>query len=128
MENSPAYVEKKQMSDVALARSYVADIGGTSSVQVMLHRAFKILREMFPHTDNPKNQWTERRIRAFWNEEAATVQFREMVELHRAAEKAKAERELLEKARQEHAAFIEKTAHFRSLLERQGENFTGIET
>jgi hypothetical protein len=121
---SPKNAEgQKQMSDVAMARSYVADIGGSARVKVMLANAYDRLRDMFPHTENPENQWTERRLRAFWNEEAATVQFREMVELHRAAENAIAERKMLEIARKEHADFIEKTARLRSLLEHQDQDF-----
>lgn len=111
------------MSDVEMARGYVLDIGGKTSVQVMLARAFTTLAEMFPHKTDPKNQWTERRLKSFWWRDAATVQFREMLELHAAAAKAKEERELLQKARKEHAAFIEKTASYRALLERTDEDF-----
>lgn len=126
MGNSPTNTEgQKQMSDVAMARSYVADIGGSTRVKVMLANAYDRLNELFPHKHDPENGWTERRLRAFWNQEAATVQFREMVELHRAAEKAKAERELIKKARKEHAEFIEKTARLRSLLEHQDQDFHG---
>jgi hypothetical protein len=82
---------------------------------------------MFPHEENPKLQWTERRVRSFWNQEAAYVEFREMRELHAAAAKAKEERELLQKARKEHAAFIEKTAAYRALLERTDPTFFGDE-
>lgn len=122
MEKSSTNTEK-QMSDVAMASSYIADIGGQGSVKSMLSRAYNRLVDMFPHHHDPHNQWTERRIRAFWAREAATVQFREMLELHQAAEKAKAERELLAAARKEHAAFIEKTARLRALLEHQDEAF-----
>jgi hypothetical protein len=41
--------------------------------------------------------------------------------------KAKEERELLQKARKEHAAFIEKTASYRALLERTDPDFFGGE-
>ena len=115
------------MSDVALARSYVADIGGSGKVQTFLYAAYSKLVKMFPHEENPKLQWTERRVRSFWNQEAAYVEFREMRELHAAAAKAKEERELLQKARKEHAAFIEKTAAYRALLERTDEDFFGPE-
>lgn len=106
------------MSDVAMARGYVSDIGGGGSVKTVLANAYDKLARTFP-----ESKWTERRVRAFWNEEASTVQFREMLELHRAAEKAKAERKLLAEARKEHAAFIAKTAALRSLLEHQDEAF-----
>lgn len=114
---------EKQMSDVAMASSYLADIGGQGSAKTILSKAYEKLVDMFPHAEDPHNKWTERRIRAFWWREAATVQFREMLELHQAAEKAKAERELLAAARKEHAAFIEKTASLRALLEHQDEAF-----
>lgn len=115
------------MSDLALARSYVADIGGPGKVQTILYAAYSQLVKMFPHKEDPKLQWTERRVRSFWNQEAAYVEFREMRELHAAAAKAKEERELLQKARKEHAAFIEKTAAYRALLERTDQDFFGAE-
>jgi hypothetical protein len=127
MGNHTRNTDKKQMSDVALARSYVADIGGSGKVQAILYAAYSKLVKMFPHEENPKLQWTERRVRSFWNQEAAYVEFREMRELHAAAAKAKEERELLQKARKEHAAFIEKTAAYRALLERTDEDFFGPE-
>ena len=106
-----------------MARGYVADIGGKGSVKAILARAYNALVEAFPHNNDPENQWTERRVKSFWWQEAATVQFREMMELHRTAEKAKQERELLQIARKEHAAFIEKTASIRALLERSDPDF-----
>lgn len=123
MGKAPANTDSKHMSDLALASSYVADIGGPGKVNTILSKAYDRLVEMFPHKDQPKWQWTERRVRSFWNKEAAYVEFREMRELHAAAAKAKEERELLRKARKEHAAFIEKTASLRALLERQDEDF-----
>jgi hypothetical protein len=127
MEKTTATTDKKQMSDVALARSYVADIGGRGKVKAILNGAYDRLVEMFPHRGEPNLQWTERRVRSFWYGEAAYVEFREMRELHTAASKAKEERELLQKARKEHAAFIEKTASYRALLERTDPDFFGGE-
>lgn len=124
MEKSTANTEgQKQMSDVAMAQSYVRDIGGGERFKVTLARAYRKLTDMFPHEKDPENQWTERRVRGFLSADAATVQFREMVELHRAAVQAKAERELIKRARKEHAAFIEKTANLRALLEHQDQDF-----
>jgi hypothetical protein len=119
--------DKKHMSDVALARSYLTDIGGNGKVKYILNSAYARLIEMFPHKNNPEWRWTERRVRSFWNQEAAYVEFREMRELHTAAAKAKEERELLLRARKEHAAFIEKTASYRALLERTDPTFFGDE-
>lgn len=123
MGKSPVNTDSKQMSDLALASSYVADIGGPGKVKTILAKAYDRLAEMFPHKGNPEWQWTERRVRSFWNKEAAYVEFREMRELHAAAAKAKEERELLQKARLEHAAFIQKTASLAALLERTDEAF-----
>lgn len=121
---SPANTDgSKHMSDVAMARDYVRDIGGKGAASQIISRAFDRLADMFPHREEPRNRWTERRVRSFWNCEAASVQYREMVELHRAAQQAKDERELLDKARKEHAAFIAKTASIRALLEHQDEAF-----
>lgn len=127
MGKSPAVTDEKQMSDVALARSYLTDIGGDGKVKGILNAAYSRLVEMFPHKDHPEWRWTERRVRSFWNREAAYVEFREMRELHTAAAKAKEERELLIRARKEHAAFIEKTASYRALLERTDPDFFGSE-
>jgi hypothetical protein len=128
MEKSSANTEsQQQMSDVAMAQSYVRDIGGKGSAKSILNKAFARLSEMFPHRHEPEKQWTVRRVRGFLGGDAATVQFYEMVELHRAAEEAKAERELLAKARKEHADFIQKTASLRALLERQDEDFHSAE-
>lgn len=92
------YGEAKRMSDVAMAREYVADIGGRGKGSTIVQRSF-------------------------WERDAAHVKYREMVELHRAAEVAKAERELIALARKEHAEFIAKTTSIRALLERQDEDF-----
>lgn len=115
------------MCDVAMAQSYVRDIGGKGSAKAIWARAYRFLTDMFPHHHDPENRWTERRVRGFLHMDAATVQFREMVELHRAAEAAKAERKLLEEARKEHAAFIAKTTSLRALLEHQDEAFHSAE-
>lgn len=110
MGMSPTNAEERQhMSDVAMAREYVAEIGGSTQAKIAIATAFEWLERLFPHKGEPKNQWTERRVRSFWNEEAALVQFREMVELHRAAEAARAERAKKE-ARKKHAAYREETA------------------
>jgi hypothetical protein len=111
--------DRKQMSDVAMARDYVADIGGRGSVKAMLGNAYQRLTDMFP-----RSGWTERRVRAFWNMDAAGVRFSEMLELHKAAEKAKAEQALIAQARKDHAAFIAKTAAIRAFLEHQDEDFS----
>lgn len=122
--------DRQQMSTVAdlnMAHDYVVDIGGPGKGALIVARAFAALRRLFHHEDEPRDQWTERRVRSFLERDAALVKFREMVELHRAAEQAKAERELLAQARKQHAAFIEKTASMRALLEHQDEAFHGPE-
>lgn len=121
MEKSSANTDgKAKMSDVAMAREYVEQIGGDGSVGAKIKKAFEVLSRLFPHHDEPRNQWTYRRVRSFWHMEAAHVEFREMLELHRAAQAAREMRERLERGRAEHAAFIEQTSRYRALLERAG--------
>ncbi len=101
------------MSDVAMARDYVDEIGGDGQVQEKINRAFRLLEKLFPHKGRPKDQWTERRVKSFWNQEAASVQFREMIELHRAAEVALQERKL---AREKHAEYRKETARLAAVV------------
>lgn len=81
------------MSDLALANVFIEEIGGTISVKSMLANAAKFLRENFRHGDDPEKQWTERRLRSWWNKECRKVEFWQMIELATAAELAKAKRE-----------------------------------
>lgn len=118
MGKSPANTDERKMSDVALAREYVADIGGKGRVKQIIGNCFDALNRKFP-----KAGWTERRVRSFWNGEAATVSFSEMLQLHKTAEAVKVEQELIRQARREHAEFKERTARLASLLERQDEDF-----
>lgn len=120
MEKASADTDRgKHMSDVAIARSYVKEIGGHGGVQEKINRTFDLLSSLFPYKNDPRKQWTYRRVRSFWHKEAAHVEFREMIELHRAAEVAREKRAKLQKARKDHAAFIEQTAAYRALLERR---------
>ena len=122
--------EHQQMSTVAdlnMARDYVLAIGGPGKGQSIVAKAYRVLTDLFPHADEPRDQWTQRRLRAFLDREAALVKYREMVELHRAAEQEKSERRLLEQARKDHAAYIAKTASMRAFLEHQDEAFHGPE-
>lgn len=115
MDKSPTNAEgRQQMSDVAMARGYVEEIGNSTQAKVAIGATLKLLNRLFPHNNDPKNRWTYRRVRSFWHEEAALVQFREMVELHRAAEAAREDR-ARRKARIEHAAYREETARLASL-------------
>lgn len=99
MGMSPEHLEqriqlgRKKMSDVALANVFIEEIGGTVSVKGMLATAVKFLRENFRHVDEPEKQWTERRLRSWWNKECRKVEFWQMVELATAAEMAKLKRE-----------------------------------
>lgn len=111
------------VADATRAKSYILDIAGGGMVKTILAKTYSALVALFPHEDDPENRWTERRVRALLNEEVAAVGFSEMLELYETAKAAKAERALLENARKEHAAFIEKTASLRALLERQDEAF-----
>lgn len=117
----------KHMSDLATARSFIKDIGGTDRVSDMIYFTFEKLRAMFPHRDEPHKQWTERRIKGWWNRESENVFHWQMLELFEAASKAKEERELLTKARKEYAEFIQKTARIATFLERTDPDFFGAE-
>lgn len=114
---------RTEMSDVLLARRLVEDIGGRGRVSETLYEAYKTLRRMFPHTEEPHKQWTERRLKSWWNRESENVMHWQMLELYQAAAKRKEERALLAEARREHAEFIAKTAHLRALLEHADEAF-----
>jgi hypothetical protein len=111
----------KQMSnvasDVSQAKFYIQAIGGGGKVYAMIGKALDRLNELFPHKGEPEKQWTERRLRAWWNHDTDIVRHWQMLELHAAAAKAKEERELLAMARREHAEFIQKTARLAALLE-----------
>lgn len=113
----------KKMSDVMTANYLVRSIGGNGRVNEILYRAARKLTELFPHNDEPHKQWSERRLRGWWNKESDCVRHWQMVELYEAAAKSKEERELLRKAREEHAQFIQKTAAIASLLELTDEDF-----
>jgi len=98
-------------------------VGRDNPVGVMLYEAFKKLRKMFPHDDEPHKQWTERRLKSWWNRESENVMHWQMCELFETAKRDKEERVLIAAARREHAEFIAKTARLRSLLEHQDEDF-----
>jgi predicted ATP-dependent protease len=119
--------DNEQMSsvaDVARARDYIAAIGGPGKGATIIGKAYEKLAELFPHENDPRDRWTLRRVRSFWERDAAHVKFREMIEMHRAAEIAKSERELIAQARKDHAAFIAKTTAIRAFLEHQDEDFS----
>lgn len=113
----------KAMSDVVLARSLVQDIGGPGRVNEVLYAAYKRLQKMFPHDGDAHNRWTENRLKAWWYGQNERVYHFQMVELYKAAAKAKEERELLARARREHAEFVAKTARLAALIEHQDEAF-----
>jgi hypothetical protein len=113
----------KKMSDVLTANYLVRSIGGSGRVSETIYRAARKLSDMFPHKDEPQKQWSERRLRGWWNKESDCVRHWQMVELYEAAARTKEERELLRKAREEHAQFIEKTARIAALLELADEDF-----
>lgn len=93
------------MEDLATARFLIAEIGGVD-------RAYSMLIKQHSH-------WTHRRVRAFWNCEAAGIRFHEMTELAAVATAAKE----LADARKAHAEFVAKTARLARALERQDADF-----
>jgi hypothetical protein len=124
-DEKPWHISKgqKSMEDVVQAQGFIRDIGGPGKVGAMIGNACDYLTKLFPHQGEPRKQWTERRLWEWWCNRSDVVRHWQMVELYRAAEIKKQERQLLEAARREHAEFIEKTTRLRSLLERQDEDF-----
>lgn len=96
--------ESKSMNDVAMAIDLVEEIGASRHIGQMLGRAAKELNKRFPHKTEPKKKWTARRLKRWWNNESNTVQFYQMIELISTAED-------LRRAREEHAAYKQKTQH-----------------
>lgn len=115
--------KRKQMSDVATANYLVRSIGGGGRVCDFIYHACEKLNEMFPHNGDASKQWTQRRLRGWWNNDSDKVLHWQMVELYEAAAKAKEESELIQAARRDHADFIAKTARIAALLEHQDEDF-----
>ena len=104
------YVKSEKMDDVATANFLIEEIGGKRHVGDMLRTACKELRARFPHRKDPENQWTERRLRGWWNKESRVVKHFQMVELYMTAEE-------LREARKEHAEYRAKTAHIRQMAQ-----------
>lgn len=97
------YAKSEQMDDVATANFLIEEIGGKRHIGDMLRTACRELRTRFPHRKDPENQWTERRLRGWWNKESRVVKHFQMVELYMAAEELRA-------ARKDHAEYRKKTA------------------
>ncbi|WP_285174207.1 hypothetical protein [Rhizobium sp. CNPSo 4062] len=100
--------ERKQMSDVATANFLVEQIGNKRHIGDMLHTAWRELSRRFPHWDDPENRWTERRLKAWRNNESQIVKHFQMMELFETAE-------ALRSAREAHAEFKAKTEHLRKM-------------
>jgi hypothetical protein len=115
-ENSPVDSGKlkqgmrRTMSDVATANFLVEEIGARRHVGDMLRTACRELRSRFPHRDDPENQWTERRLRGWWNNESRVVKHFQMVELFETAE-------ALREARDAHAEYKAKTTALRQMAQ-----------
>lgn len=100
----------RQMSDVATANFLIEEIGARRHIGDMFRTACRELRTRFPHREDPENQWTERRLRGWWNNESRTVKHFQMVELFETAE-------ALREARNAHAEYVAKTAALRQMAE-----------
>lgn len=98
------------MTDVTLANELIAEIGAKRHVGDMFRTACRELRVRFPHREDPENQWTERRLRGWWNRESQTVKHFQMMELFETAEALRA-------ARNEHAEYKAKTSRLRQMAE-----------
>lgn len=102
--------ERKQMSDVATANFLVEQIGGRRHIGDMIRTAWKELSKRHPHREDPENKWTERRLKAWRNNESQIVKHFQMMELFETAEALRA-------ARNEHAEYRAKTARLRQMAE-----------
>ncbi|PWE56789.1 hypothetical protein DEM27_10525 [Metarhizobium album] len=99
------------MDDVATANFLIEEIGAKRHhIGDMFRAACKELRARFPHREDPENQWTERRLRGWWNKESRVVRHFQMMELYETAEQVR-------KAREEHADYRAKTALLRQMAE-----------
>lgn len=96
------------MSDVATANFLIEQIGAKRHIGEMFRAACRELRQRFPHREDPENQWTEQRLKAWRYHESKTVQHFQMVELFETAE-------ALRRARDEHAEYKAKTEHLRQM-------------
>lgn len=115
-EKSPGNSGKRKqgvsnkMNDVATANFLIEEIGARRHIGDMFRSACRELRARFPHREDPENQWTERRLRGWWNNESRTVKHFQMVELFETAE-------ALRKARDEHAEYKAKTERLRQMAQ-----------
>jgi len=107
-----------KMDDVATANFLIEQIGAKRHIGDMFRTAARELRARFPHRDDPENQWTERRLRGWWNNESRTVKHFQMVELFETAE-------ALREARNQHAEYIAKTARLREMAKLIASNEAG---
>lgn len=125
MEKTPAYTGEGKMSDIAMARGFVEQIGDHAQ-----HRRGNLIDRVYDacasyanrfRKNNPNSNdvpsFTHRRIRSFWNQEAAIVSFSEMVWLADIAEEEKRLAERIKQERKHHAQFIAKTTRMAALLE-----------
>lgn len=108
----------EQMSDVATANFLVEQIGARRHVGDMFRIACRELRARFPHREDPENQWTEKRLKAWRYNESRTVKHFQMAELFETAEALRA-------ARNEHAEYIAKTARLRQMAKLVEANSAG---
>lgn len=104
------YAKSERMDDVATANFLIEEIGGKRHIGDMLRTACRELRTRFPHRADPENQWTERRLRGWWNKESRVVKHFQMVELYLAAEELRA-------ARKDHAEYRKKTARISQMAQ-----------
>lgn len=111
------FASNLSVDDVTQVKILIRAIGGGGRVNDFIYSTFKVMSRLFPHEGEPRKQWTERRLKAWWNQETDVVRHWQMMELFQAAEAAKDERELLKAARRDHAEFIAKTQRIRALAE-----------
>ncbi|MDR9813086.1 hypothetical protein [Rhizobium hidalgonense] len=111
------FASNLNVDDVTQVKILIRAIGGGGRVNDFIYSTFKVMSRLFPHEGDPRKQWTERRLKAWWNQETDVVRHWQMMELFEAAEAAKDERKLLKAARRDHAEYIAKTTRIRALAE-----------
>lgn len=83
-----------------LIRQCAGDRGYDEPAKVLWERAFQALHKV-------NDKWTRRRVRALWQGEAKRIEWDEVLEMAEVAE--------LQKARKQHAEFLEETARVAAL-------------
>lgn len=124
MGKTPTNAGAKKMTDTAMARGFVSEIGKYAHHRNgnLVDRVYDACAD-FARKRRTNDLFTRRRIRAFWHREAAVISYSEMCRLAEVAASEKEQFETLQEARETHAKFIAHTARMEALLVSQDEAF-----